>query len=93
MQTVTLTHGLLIYPADVIDEQSEPFTVIGITLTSAAVPLMTVSVVDPDTFPDIAVIVVLPVDTEVARPLEPEPLLIVATDGVDELQVADSVRF
>ncbi len=69
-----------------MDEQSEPFTVMGITLMTA-----TVSVVDPDTFPNVAVIVVLPVETEVASPLEPAALLMVATDGVDELQVVDAV--
>ncbi len=39
----------------------------------------------------VAVIVVIPVENEVARPLEPDVLLIVATDGDDELQLARAV--
>ena len=67
-------------------EQSEPFTVTGITLMSA-----TVSVQNPKTFASVAVIIVLPVETEVASPWEPATLLMVATDGFDELQVDDAV--
>jgi hypothetical protein len=37
-------------------------------------------------------IVVVPVPTEVAMPLLPAALLMVATDVTDELQVADMVR-
>ena len=32
VQTVTLTHGLLMYPMDVLGEQREPFTVTSSTL-------------------------------------------------------------
>lgn len=85
VQTVTLTQGLLRY----VDEQSEPFTVMGSTLMGAeAVPPVTVSVVDPETFPDLAIIIVVPAKApEVTRP---EPL-IVATSVADELHVADVV--
>jgi hypothetical protein len=51
-----------------------------------------VRVVEPEMPPDTAMIVVVPVPTEVALPLLPETLLMVATDGTDELQVADVVR-
>jgi len=60
---------------------------------TGAVPLMTVSVVDPGMFPDVAVIVVVPVETEVASPLEPAALLMVATVVDDELQITDVVTF
>ena len=43
--------------------------------------------------PEVAVIVVLPVATGVTCPLEPAALLIVAIDGVEELQVTDAVIF
>jgi hypothetical protein len=43
--------------------------------------------------PDAAVIVVDPAATDVARPLEPAALLIVAALVLDELQVTVLVRF
>ena len=49
----------------------------------------TVSVADPLTAPDVAVIVLLPTPVPVARP----PLDIVAILGADELQATDDVRF
>ncbi len=52
----------------------------------------TVRVVDPDTLPIVAVIVVAPADAGVARPLEPAALLTAATAEDDELQVAVAVR-
>ena len=54
---------------------------------------VTVSVVNPDMLPDVAVIVVEPAATDVARPFEPAALLIVATPPVDEPQVTAVVRF
>ena len=94
LQTVTLTHGLLGYEPL---EQSEPSTVTESTLAwSTAV---TVRSVEPETLPGIgsvtvmvAVIVVEPAITAVALPLEPILLLMVATDGAEELQVTDDVR-
>ena len=53
---------------------------------------VTVKVVDPEMLPEAAVIVVDPVATEAANPLEPVALLIVATPVLDELQVAAAVR-
>ena len=58
-----------------------------------SVAAVTVSVVDPDVLPDVAVIVVVPAATDVARPLEPAALLMVATPAVNEFQVTDVVRF
>ncbi len=52
----------------------------------------TVSEVDPVMLPDAAVIVVVPAEIEVARPLEPAALLTVATPVLDELQVTCAVR-
>jgi hypothetical protein len=46
----------------------------------------TVSVVELDTEPEAAVIVVDPVDSLVARPWLPALLLMVAIDGAEELQ-------
>ena len=54
---------------------------------------VTVSVVDPDILPDVAVIVVEPAATDVALPLEPAALLMAATVVDDDFQVADVVRF
>jgi hypothetical protein len=63
----------------------------GVTVIEVSVAAVIVSVVDPDTLPDNALIVVEPVVTEVASPLEPAALLIVATPVDDELQVTDAV--
>ncbi len=65
----------------------------GVTEIDVSVAAVTVSVVDPDTLPDAAVIVVEPAATGVAIPLEPAALLIVATAVLDELQVIVVVRF
>jgi hypothetical protein len=53
---------------------------------------VTVSVVDPDMLPDVAVIVVEPAATEVANPLELAALLMAATTVADELQVTVVVK-
>jgi hypothetical protein len=50
-------------------------------------------VVDPDVLPNVAVIVDEPAATDVARPLEPAALLMVATPAVNEFQVTDVVKF
>ena len=60
----------------------------GVTSMVTSVAGVTVSVVDPDMPPDVAVIVVEPAATEIANPI----LLIVATAGMAELQVAAVVR-
>jgi hypothetical protein len=55
-------------------------------------PTVTVSVAVSETLPDVAVIVVEPAATEVAKPLEPAALLMAATAASDELQVTVIVR-
>jgi hypothetical protein len=72
-------------------EQSEPFTVIGSTLLPKATPF-TVRSVESDAPPHVVAIVVVPVASEVTKPLEPAALLIVATDRDEELQDANVVR-
>ena len=64
----------------------------GVTAMDTSVAVVTVSVVDPDIPPDVAVTVVEPAAAEVANPLEPAALLIVAAPVFDELQVAAVVR-
>ena len=54
---------------------------------------VTVSVVVPDMLPDVAVIVVEPVATDVANPFEPAALLMDATAVLDEYQVTAVVKF
>jgi len=65
---------------------------VGVTDMDTSVAGVTVSVVDPDMLPDAAVIVVEPAATDVAKPLEPAALLIVATPPVNEPQVTAVVR-
>jgi hypothetical protein len=54
---------------------------------------VTVRVVEPETEPDVAPIVVEPVPRLVASPLLPVVLLIVATPVAEELHVTDVVKF
>ena len=65
----------------------------GVTEIDRSVAGVTVSVVEPVTLPDVAVIVGVPAARQDARPLEPAALLIADTDVLDELQVTDVVRF
>ena len=65
----------------------------GVTERDTRTAEVTVRVVDPDTPPDVAVMVVEPVAREVASPRDPAALLIVATPVLDELQVTVSVKF
>jgi len=64
----------------------------GVIATETSVAAVTVSVVDPDRVPDVAVIVVEPAATEVTSPAEPAVLLILAIDDADELQTTSAVR-
>ena len=66
---------------------------VGVTDMDTSVAGVTVSVVDPDMLPDVAVIVVEPAATDVAKPLEPAALLMVATPPANEPQVTVVVRF
>ena len=54
---------------------------------------VTVRTVEPEIFPDLAVIVVVPEATEVAFPFDFAALLMVATDLAEELHVTDVVMF
>ena len=65
----------------------------GVTEIDVSVAAVMVRVVEPEMLPDVARIVVDPAATDVARPLEPAALLIVAAAVLEELQVAVAVRF
>ena len=64
----------------------------GVTAIETSVADVTVSLAEPETFPDVAVMIVLPAATDATIPLEPAALLIVATDVARELHVTDPVR-
>ena len=66
---------------------------VGVIDMDTSVAGVTVSVVEFDMLPDVAVIVVDPVATGVANPFEPTALLMFATPVLDELQVTAVVRF
>jgi hypothetical protein len=53
---------------------------------------LTVSVVELEIDPEVALMVAVPVATALARPFDPAALLIVATLVFEELQVTDWVR-
>jgi hypothetical protein len=65
----------------------------GVIATETSVAGVTVRVVLPEIFPNVAVIDVAPVPTDVANPFEPAALLMAATDDADEPQVTAVVRF
>jgi hypothetical protein len=65
----------------------------GVTAIDTSFAEVTVSTVEPEMLPKVAVIVVVPAATGVTIPLEPAVLLIVATDVASELQVTDVVIF
>src|SRR6266704_2021138 len=65
---------------------------VGVTAIEERVAFVAVSVVLPETSPSVAVIVVVPAATDVAKPCEPPALLIVATPAAEELQVTWVVR-
>ncbi len=65
----------------------------GVTLMDVAVTEPTVMTVFPLIEPEVAVIVVEPFATAVAKPCLPAALLIVVTPATEELHVADAVRF
>jgi len=55
------------------------------------VAAVTVSEVDPETLPEVAVTFVVPADSECVNPFEATSLLMVATVSFDRLHVTDSV--
>jgi hypothetical protein len=65
----------------------------GVTAIDDKVPAFTVSIVEPEIEPLVAVIVVEPAPAAAATPLFGEVLLMVATEVLDELQVTEVVRF
>ena len=65
---------------------------VGVTARDTSDAGVTVRVVEPEILPDVAVIVAEPAATEVARPLEPAVLLIVAAAVLDDFQVTAAVR-
>ena len=60
----------------------------GVTEIDTSETVVTIKVVDPETLPNAALIVVLPAATAVARPTG----VIVATPAADELHVTKGVR-
>jgi hypothetical protein len=64
----------------------------GVTARDTSVAGVTVSVVDPETFPNAALIVVEPAAAEVATPLEPAALLTAAIPVAEELHVTTFVK-
>jgi glutamate racemase len=63
----------------------------GETVMDSGVAGVTVRVTVAETLPDVALMVVVPVATEVTFPWEPDALLIAATAGADELHSTDVV--
>ncbi len=65
----------------------------GVTAIETRAAAATVRVVEPLTEPDVAVIVVVPCATLVARPAPVPCATMVATATLDELQVTEAVKF
>ena len=65
----------------------------GVTAMETSAVAVMVRVVEPEMLPDVARIVVDPAAADLARPLEPAALLIVAAAVLEELQVTAAVRF
>ena len=73
-----------------------PFAIVGaagVTEIDTNVAAVTVRDVEPDTLPRVAEIVVEPTPVEVARPEEPDALLIEPVAALEELQVTAAVTF
>ena len=65
---------------------------VGVTVRDTSIGGITVSIIEVDKLPDVAVIVVRPAAAGVARPLEPAVLLMAATSPAEEVQVTAAVR-
>ena len=65
---------------------------VGVTAKDTSMAGVTVSKVEPEISPSVALIVVEPVLTELARPLEPAALDMVATPAFEEAQVTAVVK-
>ena len=64
----------------------------GVTAIESKEALVTVSCAEPETEPEVAVMVMVPPVTPLARPAEPLSLEIVAMGSADEVQVTVAVR-
>jgi hypothetical protein len=67
------------------------FGLVGATAMETNTVGVTVTVVEPEILPDVAVIVADPLPTAAASPLLPATLLIIATLGFEEFHVTDVV--
>ena len=65
----------------------------GVTAMEIKVAAVTVKLVEPDAAPSVALIVVEPTPAEVARPWEPDALLMLAVADVPDAHSACVVRF
>ena len=65
---------------------------VGVTARDTSVAGVTLRVVEAERLPEVAVTVVEPAATEVATPLKPAALLIVAAAVLEEFQVTAAVR-
>jgi len=65
---------------------------VGVIARDTSVAEVTVTVVEPEMLPEVAVIVAEPAALEVVNPFAPAVLLTAATDPFDETQVTDVVR-
>jgi hypothetical protein len=75
-----------------LDVPSAILGLVGVSVMETSVAGVTVSVEIPEILPDVAVIVVEPVATELANPLEPAALLMAATAAVEEFHITVVVR-
>jgi hypothetical protein len=69
--------------------ETEIVAVAGVMSKDMSTDVVTVSVVVPEMFPEVAVMRDEPVPTDVARPLEPDVLPMVATAVFEEFQATD----
>ena len=70
----------------------EMLVLVGVTARDTSVAGVTLRVVEAERLPEVAVTVVEPAATEVATPLKPAALLIVAAAVLEEFQVTAAVR-
>jgi hypothetical protein len=66
---------------------------LGVAWQDTSATPVTLILVLPEALPSVAVMVLLPAATEVARPIEPVALLMVATPVLEEDHVTVFVRF
>ena len=85
MYPVRSVRGLSVDPSSRVKGASQVNVIVFVTA-------VTDSVAVAEMFPDVAVMVVVPAAPAVARPLEPEALLIAAMPVVEEFQVTVVVR-